>query len=142
MPQTVDQVLKDATYFTDDVVYVMVKLHPRAIVVGASIIAEIADPFCTLIADKDEVTLIIPQHLVIEFEKRIPDDAVSEDTYRLITLDMELEPDLVGLMAAISRVLADADVTIMPLAAFSRDHILVPAAQFDVAMQTLNTLKS
>jgi len=38
--------------------------------------------------------------------------------------------------------LAAADVTILPLAAFSRDHLLVPAAQFDSALQALEALKS
>jgi len=142
MPQTVAQVLQDATFYTDNVDYVMCKLHPRAIVVAAGIIAEVADPFCTLIVDKDEVTLIIRAELAGEFGNRLPEDAISTDRYRLITLDMELEPDLVGLMAAISRALADADVTIMPLAAYSRDHLLVPADQFNTAMHALNTLKS
>jgi len=142
MPQTVEQVLQDTTFYTDNVDYVMCKLHPRAIVVAAGIIAEVADPFCTMIVDKDEVTLIIQAELASEFGNRLPEDAISTAHYRLITLDMELEPDLVGLMAAISRALAHADVTIMPLAAYSRDHLLVPAAQFDTAMNALNALKS
>jgi len=142
MPQTVEQALQEMTIYTDNADYVMCKLHPRAIVVAAGIIAEIADPFSTLIIDKDEVTLIIRADISSEFGKRLPEDAISTIHYRLITFDLELEPDLIGFMAVISRTLANAQVTIMPFAAYSRDHILVPADQFDTAMQALNALKS
>jgi hypothetical protein len=48
----------------------------------------------------------------------------------------------VGLMARITQILAAAKISVMPFAAFSRDHIFVGEADFDKAMQVLGQLKS
>lgn len=137
--QTVDQVLQQATFSSDDQPYVMVKLPPRAITAAAGVLAEIGEAFSALIVDANEVTLIIPADAADEFSRRLPDRQVSIE-YRLITLDLPLEPTLVGLMARLSQALADAGVPVFPFAAFTRDHILVPAAQFDAAMSALSRL--
>ncbi len=76
------------------------------------------------------------------FPKQIPDSTVSAESYRLITIDIELEPDLVGFMAHVSRAMADANVTILPFAAYTRDHIFVPEAKFDIAITALENLRS
>ena len=60
----------------------------------------------------------------------------------LITIDVELEPDLVGFMARVSRAMADANVTILPFAAYARDHLFVPERAFDVAIAALENLRS
>jgi hypothetical protein len=67
---------------------------------------------------------------------------VSQARYRLITLDVVLEPQLTGFMARIASALAEAGVTIMPFAAYQRDHLLVPTQQFDTAMNTLKKLQT
>lgn len=123
--------------YTDDVDYVIVKLHPRAIIVAASIIAEIADPFTGLIIDKDEVTLIIPQEMVEEFEARLKDAQIGSIVYRLITLDIIFDLDVVGIMAQLSRKLADANIPIMAFSSFSRDHLLVPQEHINKAIEVL-----
>jgi hypothetical protein len=60
----------------------------------------------------------------------------------VITFDIALEMSLVGFMARISQALADANVSILTFAAFTRDHILVPIDQFDIALAALEKLKS
>lgn len=142
MTQTVEQVLKDATLYTDGQLYLVVKLPPAAITAAAGIFAEIGEPFGAVIADKDEVTLTLPADALPDFAKRLPGHVASAEPYRLITFDLELEPTLTGFMAAVSAALAAAGVSILPLAAFSRDHILVPAAQFEAALAALQKLKS
>jgi hypothetical protein len=142
MSQTLQDVLQSAQYTSDGVVYSLLKLHPRAVIVAASIVAEIADPFLTIIVDKHETTLIIPAPLVEEFEARLKGHIISQIQYRLITLETELEPTLIGLMATIAKVLAEQHISILALSAFSRDHFLVPAGQFDQAMATLTALKN
>lgn len=140
MAQTVQDALKAAKLYTDEQDYLMITLPPRAITAAAGIIAEIGEPFCTVIADKDEVTLIIPADALKDFERRIPGYKASEP-YRLLTFDVELEPTLTGFMAVISRALADAGIPIIPLGAFTRDHLLVPSQHVDRAIETLKALQ-
>lgn len=145
MTQTVEQVLAQAKFYTDEREYVLLQLPSRATTLAAGIIAEIADPFTTMIVDKDEITLIIPHELVIEFDtrlSRVPEHRISEIKYGLITVDLELEPDLIGFMARIAHALAQAGISILPIAAFSRDHILVPSIHIDSALAALTRLKS
>ena len=95
-----------------------------------------------MIVDKDEVTLIIPAEAVEDFAARLLDHRVSDSAYRLISFDLELDPSLTGFMAAIAGALAQAGVPILPLAAFSRDHLLVPADDFEAAWQALKQLQA
>lgn len=142
MAQTVDQALASATLYTDDTLYRMVRLPANALVAAAGILAEIGEPFGALLLDKDEVTLVLAAEDLAEYARRLPGHTAAADEYRLITFDVELEPDLVGFMARVSQALAGAGVTIMPFAAFSRDHLLVPSAQFEQAQAALRHLQA
>ena len=142
MPQTVQEALMQATFYSDNQSYVFIKLPANAITIAAGIVAETGIPFCALLVDKDEVTLMMPLDAYEEFQKRLKYGTVSETHYRLITIDVELEPTLIGFMATISQSLAEAGITIMPFAAFSRDHLFVPSDKFEQAIHTLESLKS
>lgn len=142
MPQTVQEALDSAVLYTVDEAYHLVRLPPAAITAAAGVIAEIGEPFCALIADKDEVTLVIPAEATADFAPRLPGHTISAVVYRLITLDIELDPNLTGFMAKISTALAQAGVSILPYAAFSRDHLLVAEPQLALAISTLESLKS
>jgi uncharacterized protein len=141
MMATTAEILANTTFYTDNEPYLVLKLPSAAITVAASIIAEISDPFCALITDKDEVTLVVPHEALEEFAKRLRGHEVLGERYRLITIDAVLPPDLIGFMAKISAALAEAGVPIFPYAAYSRDHLLVPETKFEVAMSALQTLK-
>ncbi len=141
MPQTVTDALQQTTFITTDDTYRLIKMPANAISAAAGIIAQISEPFCVLIVDQHEVTLLIPDDAVEDFTPRMRDYELGE-TYRLITADATLEPDLLGFIAAVSTALADAEVGVFPYAAYTRDHILVPATQLERALKTLNTLKA
>ena len=142
MTQTVEQALAAAKLFSDNQDYLYIQLPAQAIMAAAGVIAQIGEPFCALIVDKDEVSLVIPADALEDFKERLSDHQTSPKPYRLITFDIELDSSLVGFMAAISRVQADAGIPIMAFAAYSRDHLLVPAEQFSVAMAALSKLQS
>lgn len=142
MAQTVQDALKSATLYSDDQPYIMVQLPPQAITAAAGVIAEIGEPFAAVIADKDEVTLIIPEDALPDFERRLPGHRVAQAHYRLITFDVALEPTLIGFMARVSAALANAGIPIFPYSAFTRDHLLVPAEQFSAAMSALDSLRA
>lgn len=142
MSQTVQEALKQARFYTDGIEYTLFKLPPKAITAAAGIVAEIGEPFCTLVVDRDEVSLVIPAAAADDFIKRLPGHAAAPQNYRLITLDVILDLSLTGFLAAIGEALAAAGVPILVYAAYSRDHLLVPAAQFDLALKTLEALQS
>lgn len=141
MTQTVQQVLQDAQLYSDGQLYRFARLPANGITAAAAIVAEAGIPFCALLADKDEVTLMLPEEVCQEFQNRLRYGTVSDTAYRLITLDIALDAALVGLMARVSQALAAADISMMPFAAYSRDHLFVPAADFDNALAALEALQ-
>lgn len=132
---------KQMNLYTDDTDYIVLKLPSTGITVAAGILAQIGDPFGVIIVDKDEVTLIIPADMIGVFAKRLQDVQKSPDVYRLITCDIVLDFSTIGFIAGVSRVLADADVSILIFSAFSRDHLLVKKADFEKAWGLLSGLK-
>lgn len=141
MAQTVKEVLSQADIYTDDIIYRFVQFPANGITVAAGIVAEASLAFTGLLIDKDEVTLMLPQEAYEEFEKRFKFATVSEFEYRLITFDVVLEPTLIGFMAHITRALADAEVSVLPFSAYSRDHIFVATKDFDKAFSALQSLQ-
>ncbi len=142
MTKTVEQALAETIFYSDGQEYVVVHLPVRAITAAAGVLAEVGEPFSAIIVDKDEVSLVVPAKAWADFSNRLPGHVVAENLYRLITMDAELDMSLVGFMARISGALAAVNVPILPLAAYTRDHLLVPAQQFEVAMAALERLKS
>lgn len=135
---TAAQAFVRASLYTDNIHYILVHLPPQAITAGAGVLAEIGQPFGALVVDKDEITLVVPQEYWDEFAGRLPDHRIAGN-YRLITFDLPLDLNMIGFMALISRVLAEAGVSILALSAYERDHILVPADRFQTAWETLQT---
>lgn len=131
-----ESILAACTLTTDDTPYRIIHLPAAAITPAAGVLAEIGTAFSTLVADKDEVTLILPDAEWQTFAGRLI-DAQNGGLYRLITFDQPLEPDLVGFMALVSRVLAAAGISLLAISAFERDHILVPDGQLAPALDAL-----
>ena len=142
MMQTFDDVLRSANLYSDGRLYRLLKLPPSAITLAAGIVAEIGKPYCSMIVDKDEITLLLPDTARADFRARLRQAQASEQAYRLITLDVPLEPDLVGLIARLAAALAAVDIPILAFAAYSRDHLLVPAEDFDKAKRALSDLQA
>jgi len=137
MTASADALLRQARLVSDEQDYRILRLPPQAITLAAGVLAEVGQPFAALIVDKDEVTLLLPEEAVSAFDSRLRRAQMSERIYRLITLDVRLDPDLVGFIARIADILAAEGIPILSAAAYSRDHILVPAQDFDKAIQAL-----
>ncbi len=72
------------------------------------------------IIDKNETTVIIDQSEYSE------EDVIEiEKDWRILTFDMVLPFGLVGFLARVSKVLADENISILAISAYSTDHILV-----------------
>lgn len=139
--QTLNDALKTLALYSDDQLYVFVQLPPTALTAAAGVIAEYGAPFCALIADKDEVSIMLPQEAWEDFSERLPGHKLEAQRFRLITFDVMLESSLVGFMAHISTALAAANIPIFPYAAFARDHLFVSSNHFNTAIDLLKALK-
>ena len=86
--------------------------------------------------DKWEVTLLLDD---IDFGKirEVLTNAKTEGNFRLLTFDIELDFNVVGFLVEISRILADANISIVALSAFSRDHILIKQNDLSKALRVL-----
>lgn len=139
--QSVQDALSKAEFYSDEGLYRLIHLPARAITAAAGVMAEVGESFMALIVDKDEVTLMLDDEAFEEYKHRFLGYETGDTLYRLITIDVALEPTLIGFMAHVSTALATAKIPIFPYAAYARDHLFVPAAQFDAALKTLNELK-
>lgn len=63
--------------------------------------------------------------------------AKTEGNFRLLTFGIELDFNVVGFLAEVSRILAEADIPILALSSFSRDHILVKQEHLADALKAL-----
>lgn len=129
-------VLARTELFTDGQVYVMVKIDAAQMAFIAQAPEKWPVPFWACLCDKDEVSLVLAQ----EVFARLPLSVASLDVsppYRLITFDIPLDWSVVGYLAALTAVLADAGISLFALSAFSRDHLFVPQADFVRAWDVL-----
>ena len=92
-------------------------------------------PFMIL-SDNREVTLLLDE---IDFGtiRHAVREAKTEGNFRLLSFDVELDFNVVGYFAEISRILAAADISIVALSAFSRDHILIKQNELAKALKVL-----
>lgn len=141
MSQTVDDVLHSCEFRSDELDYRLLKLPANGITLAAGIVAEASLPFSAMLADRDEVTLLLPDEVCQEFQGRLKMATLSEVVYRLITIEAILEPELTGLIARVSRSLAESGIPVLVFAAYSRDHVFVPVDRFDKALAALRSLQ-
>lgn len=142
MAQTLSDALRDSRLVSDDYRYCFVKLPVNALTAVAGVIAQAGTPFSALILDKDEVTLMIEEDDFEQFKKRLPYHTLSDIRYRLITFQAVLDPNLVGFMASVATALADENISVMPFASYSTDHIFVNEDDFEQAITALEALKA
>ena len=142
MAVALDEAIRSLNPTSDGADYRLLRLPPNGITLAAGVVAEARQPFCALVVDRHEVSLLLTDAAVQEFSRRLRDAQVSEIKYRLITLDVVLDPQLVGFMARISRALAQAGISVLPFAAFSRDHIAVAVHDFDKALAILKATQA
>jgi hypothetical protein len=77
-----------------------------------------------IFSDKWEVTLLLDD---VDYQtiRHAVRDAKTQSGFRLLSFDIELDFSVVGFLAEVARILAEAEISIVALSAFSRDHILI-----------------
>ncbi|MEO6588815.1 MAG: ACT domain-containing protein [Pyrinomonadaceae bacterium] len=88
--------------------------------------------------DKFEITLLLDEIDYGKIRNEIQNSKVKKG-FRILTfdIDIELDFDVFGFLAEISRILAEAKIPIVALSAFSRDHILVKQDDLAKALKVL-----
>ena len=87
------------------------------------------------IIDKNETTVIIEQ------SKYNDEDVIEiEKGWKILTFDMVLPFGMVGFLAKFSKVLADENISIFAISAYSTDHILVKEKDLTRAEEKLKEL--
>lgn len=87
--------------------------------------------------EKYETTLMLDD---IDFKtiRHAIRDAKTEGDFRLLTFDIELDFSVVGFLAGVSGILAEAGISIIALSAFSRDHLLIKQNDLSKALKVLS----
>lgn len=91
-----------------------------------------------LLRDGREVTLLLDEEDWRAMRHAAPDARV-EGGFRLVTLDVELDWKVVGYLAQVTEILADAGISVGALSAFSRDHLLIKQNDLGAALRALGS---
>jgi len=86
-----------------------------------------------VVLDEMEASALLPEAALLE----MPPPRHVQRGFALITLGTTMEWDVIGVLAAVSAALAAAGVPLGAAAAFSRDHLFVPADRLDDALSAL-----
>lgn len=121
--------------------YVLAGIDPRETAVALRLLAGIRSRLWQLFVAPDIITFIVTESDWRSVSPAFPRARV-ERPYRAVTIENDLPPDLKGLLAVISDALATADVPILALSGFSRDHLLLREADLDRALAALDALVS
>lgn len=89
-----------------------------------------------LLRDPFEVTLLFDEE-DWRAMRHAARDAKVEAGFRLVTLDVELDWNVVGFLAHVTRILAEASISVGALSAFSRDHLLIKQDDLGKALRVL-----
>lgn len=136
-PNDVDELLRQTTLVVRRGPYALGAWLPTQIsaVYAGLLRAQNCDFHVALLDEREATALILEKYL---FE--LPPARRIEKGWAVVTLDVDLAWDVVGVLAAISAHLAAAGVPTGALAAFSRDHFLIRGDRLDEALAALEAV--
>ena len=91
--------------------------------------------FVAVIKDHNELSVIIDNQQLDQTPY-----LKAEDNWKILTFEAVLPFELVGFLAAVAKVLADAKISIFALSAYSTDHIMVKADKLTETKEVLEKL--
>ena len=94
---------------------------------------DLSSPYIFIGSTDEEKSLVCPIQLV-------PDNTVErDDGWKAFRIEGTLDFSLIGILAAISKVLADGGIGIFAISTFNTDYILTKAENFEKAIKALET---
>jgi hypothetical protein len=86
--------------------------------------------FVSVTRTRDELSIVCP-------DRNVPDDVQSETGWRCLRVAGKLDFSLVGVIAKITTILADADVSTFVISTFDTDYLLVREVDLDCSTAAL-----
>jgi hypothetical protein len=137
LPVGLCHIFAQTRLYTDGREYVIVSAPLESAGEAMAVLQEAAEPFSVAVVDKDELTLVLSADACEALQDDL--DWVGESGgYRLITFDVPLDLGLVGYLATLVHVVAEAGVSLLAFSAYQRDHVLVPQQDFERAWTALS----
>lgn len=86
-----------------------------------------------ILQDAQEITLLVDaiDWQTMHFALR---EAKFEGNFRLVTLNIELGWNVIGYLALVTKILAEAEIPVGTISAFSRDHLLIKQGDLPKAL--------
>ncbi len=98
---------------------------------GSAVPAEaLSGEFFSVTRTTDELSIVCPENVVIDSDSSEPD-------WRCIKVLGPLDFSMTGVLARLSKVLADAEVSIFAISTFDTDYLLVKSNDIDKAVAEL-----
>jgi len=117
--------------------YVLVSLPTSSLPEAASIVGRSAGAFAALILERDEVSLTLPEHVWTAHTVKAN---AKDGPYRAVSINVDVDLEVFGFIAAAHVRLANARISIVPEAAFLKEHLLVHEKDLDQTVSILGKL--
>jgi hypothetical protein len=88
--------------------------------------------FTSITRTAEELSVVCPQN-------HLPEEAETERDWRIIKIEEILDFSLVGILAALSSILAEAGISIFAISTFTTDYLLVKNTALEKAIRVLET---
>lgn len=96
-----------------------------------------AIPIWALQGNFFSITKTLDEISIVCLQKNIPNDIRCEKDWRILKVEGPLDFSLVGILASISSLMAEAQISIFALSTYDTDYILVKENNIDSAISTL-----
>ena len=90
------------------------------------------DDFVSVSRTRDELSIVCP-------ENNVPPTVARASGWRVLKCEGPLDNALTGIMASLAEPLADANVSIFPIATHNTDYLLIKESQLDIAIHALTS---
>ncbi len=100
-------------------------------------IKNLDNEFFSVINEKDEITLILSKQNWKKISNDFKEVKIEKD-YKVITFDINLNLNIVGYLAQITKLLAKNNISILAVSTYLKDHILVRNKDLDKSIKALN----
>jgi len=136
--KTVSDLLKETKIDVAPGVYVLVGVRPQDWnrLLEEPALSPSAEAQFMIFRGKKEVTLLVTDEDWQRMRHALRDARV-ESNFRLVTLDIDLQWNVVGYFARVSEILAAAGVPFGALSSFSSDHLLIKQEDLGKALRAL-----
>lgn len=102
-------------------------------------VAAVESPFLSIMREENSVSLLISEHDAKTVSEFLTRATIEPQAYRVITFKPTLPWTLVGFLARVATVLAEAQIPLGALSAYDHDHVFVRDEYSARALEVLKT---